>query len=87
MNTPLSYKAQRYGAWQKTLCLGLSLFFSSANPGARGQSRFTRQLRKIRGADATINQASPNANSGGAATLIRIEIQQRSFKPARHRPV
>ena len=68
MNNPLSYKGQRYGAWQKTLCLGLSLFLA-APILAREVIAIHSTAAQVRGADATINQASPNANSGGAATL------------------
>jgi PQQ-like domain len=68
MNNPLSYKGQRYGAWQKTLCLGLSLFLA-APILAREAIAIHSTAAQVRGADATINQASPNANSGGAATL------------------
>jgi hypothetical protein len=68
MNNPLSYKGQRYGAWQKTLCLGLALFLA-APILAREVIAIHSTAAQVRGADATINQASPNANSGGAATL------------------
>ena len=68
MNNPLSYKGQRYGGWQKTLCLGLSLFLA-APILAREVIAIHSTAAQVRGADATINQASPNANSGGAATL------------------
>ncbi len=68
MNNPLSSKGQRYGAWQKTLCLGLSLFLA-APILAREVIAIHSTAAQVRGADATINQASPNANSGSAATL------------------
>ena len=68
MNNRLLHKAQRYAAWQKTLCLGLSLFLA-APILAREVIAIQSTAAQVRGADATINQALPTTNSGGAATL------------------
>ncbi len=68
MNNRLLHKAQRYAVWQKTLCLGLSLFLA-APILAREVIAIQATAAQVRAADATINQALPTINSGGAATL------------------
>ncbi len=68
MNNRLLHKAQRYAVWQKTLCLGLSLFLA-APILAREVIAIQSTAAQVRAADATINQALPTTNSGGAATL------------------
>jgi PQQ-like domain len=68
MNDRFYYQDQRYGAWRRLLCLGLSLLLAEPML-AREVIAIQSTATQVRGADATINQALPSANSGGAATL------------------
>jgi PQQ-like domain len=69
MNDRFSYQDQRYGAWRRLLCLALSLLLAEPML-AREVIAIHSTAAQVRGADATINQAAPNTNSGGAASLI-----------------
>ena len=63
-----SSKEQHYATWQKILGLALSLLLS-APLLAREVIKIQSTAAQVRGADATIDQANPGTNSGGAATL------------------
>src|ERR1700758_1783379 len=71
MNKRFSGKKHAAGApggWRRWVSLGLSLLLA-APVLAREFIAIHSTAAQVRGADATIDQASPNANSGGAATL------------------
>jgi hypothetical protein len=68
MKDGFSYKDNRYGAWQRLICVGLSLVMAEPML-AREVIAIHSTAAQVRGADATINQAQPNTNSGAAATL------------------
>jgi len=68
MNNRFSYPDQRHGAWRRLLRLGLSLLLAEPML-AREVIAIHSTAAQVRGADATLSQVTPNANSGGAATL------------------
>ncbi|MGA8143482.1 MAG: DNRLRE domain-containing protein [Candidatus Acidiferrales bacterium] len=68
MNNRPSNKDQRYGAVQKILGLGLSLLLAVPLL-AREVIAIHSTAAQVRGADATLDQANPATNSGGASTL------------------
>ena len=73
---------ERYGIWQKALCLALSLFLA-APIMARETIAIQATSAQVRAADATIDQAKPNTNSAAAATLT-VESTNRELKSARY---
>jgi hypothetical protein len=68
MSDRFSRRDERYSAWRKLLCLGLSLFMAGPIL-AREVIAIHSTAAQVRGADATIDQANPGTNSGGAASL------------------
>jgi putative pyrroloquinoline-quinone binding quinoprotein len=68
IRTCLSGGDTRYRSWQKLVSVGLA--FLLAGPLlAREVIQIHSTAAQVRGADATIDQANPGTNSGGAATL------------------
>jgi hypothetical protein len=81
MKDRFSYHEMRYGAWQKLVCIGLSLFLAEPIV-AREVIAIHSTAAQVRGADATINQKQPDTNSGAAASLT-VESHDRTIRPFR----